>query len=133
VPERIQLRRAKGWRLGTNARAVTRPHYYGNPYRVGDYYIVGATLPFPVPTARGQEGTAGPGLQVVRCASAEQAVVWFRPWAEHALEPAKLELLRGLDLACWCPLADEAGNPAPCHANVLLELANAPEVARAGA
>ena len=29
--------------------------------------------------------------------------------------------LRGHDLACWCPL-DEA-----CHADVLLEVANAPE------
>jgi hypothetical protein len=27
--------------------------------------------------------------------------------------------LRGKDLACWCPL------DAPCHADVLLELANA--------
>ncbi len=29
--------------------------------------------------------------------------------------------LRGKDLACWCPLDK------PCHADVLLELANAPE------
>lgn len=29
--------------------------------------------------------------------------------------------LRGRDLACWCPLDQ------PCHADVLLELANAPE------
>jgi hypothetical protein len=43
--------------------------------------------------------------------------------------------LRGLDLACWCHLCDvhKAGKPffevcpdcAPCHADVLLELANA--------
>ena len=31
---------------------------------------------------------------------------------------SKLELLRGHDLACWCPLDQ------PCHADVLLELAN---------
>jgi hypothetical protein len=29
-----------------------------------------------------------------------------------------LEPLRGKDLACWCPLSE------PCHADVLLELAN---------
>ena len=29
--------------------------------------------------------------------------------------------LRGKNLACWCPLDQ------PCHADVLLELANAPE------
>ena len=32
------------------------------------------------------------------------------------------EQLRGKDLACWCPLDQ------PCHADVLLEIANAPEV-----
>lgn len=33
--------------------------------------------------------------------------------------------LRGRDLVCWCPLTDQRGNPFPCHADVLLELANA--------
>ena len=32
--------------------------------------------------------------------------------------PSDVAELRGKDLACWCPL-DE-----PCHADVLLELAN---------
>ena len=32
--------------------------------------------------------------------------------------------LRGKNLACWCPLTDKDGNPVPCHADVLLELAN---------
>jgi hypothetical protein len=35
---------------------------------------------------------------------------------------ASLDELRGRDLACWCPL-DE-----PCHADVLLEIANAERV-----
>lgn len=38
--------------------------------------------------------------------------------------PGLLDPLRGKDLACWCPLTDKDGNPAPCHADVLLELAN---------
>lgn len=33
--------------------------------------------------------------------------------------------LRGKNLACWCPLVDKDGNHVPCHADVLLELANA--------
>jgi hypothetical protein len=33
----------------------------------------------------------------------------------------KLDSLRGKSLACWCPLDQ------PCHADVLLELANAVE------
>ena len=32
--------------------------------------------------------------------------------------------LAGSDLACWCPLEDEHGNRVPCHADVLLEIAN---------
>lgn len=34
--------------------------------------------------------------------------------------------LAGRDLACWCPLTDPAGRPVPCHADVLLSLANHP-------
>lgn len=121
MAERIQLRRIKGWRLSTNARSVARPGYFGNPYRVGDVYLVSEILPFPVPTARTWEGPCGAGdadLHAVRCADAEQAVAWYREWARLALEPDKVLLLRGLDLACWCPLDQ------PCHADVLLEIAN---------
>lgn len=32
--------------------------------------------------------------------------------------------LAGRDLCCWCPLVDASGNPVPCHADVLLEVAN---------
>jgi hypothetical protein len=32
--------------------------------------------------------------------------------------------LSGHDLACWCPLTDADGQPVPCHADVLLALAN---------
>ena len=46
-----------------------------------------------------------------------------RRYREHiardaALVRAARERLRGRDLACWCPL------DAPCHADVLLEIAN---------
>jgi hypothetical protein len=49
----------------------------------------------------------------------ETAVARYRAWA--ATGPAELadvvEALGGRDLACWCPSG-------PCHADVLLELAN---------
>lgn len=32
--------------------------------------------------------------------------------------------LRGKDLACWCPLVNDEGTPVPCHADVLLDIAN---------
>jgi hypothetical protein len=45
-------------------------------------------------------------------------------YTSGALGPKSVEqiqlLLRGKDLVCWCPLSR------PCHADVLLELANRP-------
>lgn len=32
--------------------------------------------------------------------------------------------LRGKNLACWCAIVDIDGKPIPCHADVLLDLAN---------
>jgi hypothetical protein len=124
-PKRIQLRRTKGWRLPPTARSVARPGYYGNPYKPGSVYLVGDLLPFPLPTARTWEGPCGAAnLRAVKCTDVAQAVAWYRQWATTALEPDKIELLRGLDLACWCPLEDAGGNRVPCHADVLLALAN---------
>lgn len=37
---------------------------------------------------------------------------------------AQIDELRGKDLACWCPLWYNDGERVPCHADVLLELAN---------
>lgn len=50
----------------------------------------------------------------------EKAVEWFSRYAKAKLKlhPDWLIPLRGKDLVCWC-------HPMPCHAHVLLELANA--------
>lgn len=52
----------------------------------------------------------------------EFAVFLYRGWlvAHPDARPLRddLESLRGKDLACWCPL------DGPCHADVLLKLAN---------
>lgn len=52
------------------------------------------------------------------------AVNIFRQWVKDEASwawkgRAKIDL-RGKNLACWCPLDQ------PCHADVLLEIANAP-------
>jgi hypothetical protein len=58
--------------------------------------------------------------------SFDTVLVWFREWLTTSTHPnavamrADLPQLRGRDLACWCAL------DAPCHADLLLELANAP-------
>lgn len=51
-----------------------------------------------------------------------EAVEEYRKWVT-ALPLARkaVQELRGKDLCCWCPPGQ------PCHADVLLELANAPD------
>lgn len=54
----------------------------------------------------------------------EEAVKQYRARLElhmraHTYMEAHVQALRGKHLACWCP------NDQPCHADVLLELANA--------
>jgi hypothetical protein len=56
--------------------------------------------------------------------SAHEAVENYRKWMvanQSGCERYKVPVaqLRGKDLACWCPLDQ------PCHADVLLEFANA--------
>ncbi len=53
---------------------------------------------------------------------AELAVFNFRQRMRNLqlIAPERFAELRGKDLMCWCPLDQ------PCHADVLLEIANAP-------
>lgn len=111
MPERIQLSRQKGWRKPENTVVVARPTRFGNPFRVGhDVYWVleGGPKPINVPDA-------------------VTAVQMFRRWMGRPDElspymgigkPPRVDDLTGMNLGCWCPLDQ------PCHADVLLEIAN---------
>lgn len=102
MPERVQRKRTKGWRMPPNTVSVGRGNgmMWGNPWL-------------------GENSAA--------------AVHQFRQWlagdptymhGDEAPDPqrdfilANIGSLRGKNLACWCPL------DRPCHADVLLELAN---------
>lgn len=100
-PIRIQRKRTKGWKMPENTVYVGRPTMWGNPFVVGGNSRNSFA---PVP------------------ANAAMAVSWFRADLAKLLKkyPHALSTLRGKNLACWCPLGS------PCHADVLLELANAP-------
>lgn len=104
MPERIQLRRTKGWRLPSTAKSVARPHRWGNPFVIGK-------VTFVTGPRAGQKATAADVVQM------------FRNRLETSSKLQKLARaeLSGLDLACWCKPGD------PCHADVLLEIANAAE------
>lgn len=92
MPERIQQKRTKGWKMPPNTVSVARPHLWGNPYRVS-----------------------------AECTPAEAVAAYRRLVEDGAYRRQHLHKLRGKNLACFCPLDQ------PCHADVLLELANSPQ------
>ena len=99
TPQRIQRKRTKGWRTPPNTVYVGRPSKWGNPF------------------------TINPDDPLSHAAIAQ----WFRQWLDGELPEfidrrnrilVDLHELRGKNLAFWCPLDK------PCHADVLLKLAN---------
>lgn len=107
MPSRIQRRRTKGWRIPKDAVNVTRGTDWGNPYRVGDRVAM-------------LDSTFGdmPLHDVV--ITRQLAVDLFRAYVtERGWHRQIAAELGGKDLVCWCPLDQ------PCHADVLLEIANA--------
>lgn len=144
MPERIQRRRQRGWRMPEGALYVGRPTVFGNPWAV----VGVGTEPGlfggrePVYTVEGP-GCYFRGTHDRECA-AHIAVDMFREWLVQGNDASalmcrrdgetaddrkrlahrrgrilgQLHTLRGHDLACWC--APELA----CHVDVLLELAN---------
>lgn len=120
TPQRIQRKRSKGWKMPENTVYVGRPTDWVNMFRVGEFAKIG-------------KGRGTPGFSYLCCweskyadetyteiKSTQQAVEMYREYLRRY--PAiNIAELRGKNLACWCPLDQ------PCHADVLLELANQPE------
>lgn len=123
MPERIQLRRTKGWRLPAGAVSVARPTKWGNPFR---YWHNRGWWAEPYDWER-----CGIGYALLRPdeAAARLAVVTaFRgalrdEWPGLPSTGTIRNELAGRSLACWCPLP-APGEPDICHAAVLLEVAN---------
>ncbi len=104
APQRIQRRRTKGWRMPPNTIYVGRPTKWGNPWQVGE--VVGD-----------EQFTAERCVEMFRATMCPMDVApgWFTDFEMTGID---LNPLRGKNLACFCPLDQ------PCHADVLLELAN---------
>jgi hypothetical protein len=146
-PQRLRLSRAKGFDLQAASRAlngleaanVARPGKYGNPFDFRRSEFCWAALSF--------------GCRGDRLGRQEASVRAFRAWIDPPFgrrtvsmeeqphlsgpkgkrvdlgppvkageAPARADIardLRGKNLACWCKPGE------PCHADVLLDLANA--------
>lgn len=123
-PARLRLSRAKGFSLQERSRAinglsavnVSRPTMWGNPF-----------------TTRGARDAGYRGSDdeiAARVVSAFRVWIdsphWRENWDGAESETARqailshLRAIRGKNLACWC------APDAPCHADVLLEIANRP-------
>ena len=116
-PQRITYRRVKGFDLqgvsralnGLPAKMVTRPGKWGNPFEI-------------------KEVAARFGLDPV--AGQAKAVALHAQWVAGTLDPAldpgrppppigeMVAELGGCNLSCWC----KPGTP--CHADLLIKLAN---------
>ncbi|MGY1945315.1 DUF4326 domain-containing protein [Nocardia asiatica] len=129
MPERIQLRRTKGWRKPPGAIVVARPSMWGNPYTAQDFMQKARRMRAEgldyTPTFAEARAMAAEAFRADIRYGPDSAYWWFGKHTRILDILGAKEELRGHDLACWCPLADEHGNRVPCHADVLLEIANA--------
>lgn len=102
-----------------NTVYVGRPTRWGNPFRLGDFALKGDADPnyrgpfkmtYVVTTATHADS------RYTELKTGELVLEWFR-WYMGVVKRNFAEL-RGKDLACWCKEGQ------PCHADILLELAN---------
>jgi hypothetical protein len=120
MAKRIQRKRTKCWRMPAGAVYVGRPTKWGNPWSMNGYWDAGY-VGSPIVAARVCVEQFRAWLTGTR--SSWSGTTPDSPWAlpgvpESAWPKPDVSELRGKDLACWCPLDQ------PCHADVLLELAN---------
>lgn len=110
-PVRVQRKRSAGWQAPPNTIYVGRPTKWGNPWRIGR-------------AACACRSVGECTHNNFRCVTAAEAVEAYRFWLAEGhtsqRRAEKLDPLRGKNLSCWCRLDQ------PCHADVLLALANTP-------
>ena len=105
-PKRIQRQRSKGWTMPKNTVYVGRPTKWGNDVKVGELDLLTNKTYTQEDAVRLYEGQLRQW----------SALIGKENFIKQVLEP-----LLGKNLACWCKL------DAPCHADVLLRLANEQE------
>lgn len=123
APRRIRRQRTKGWRMPQGAVYVGRPTRWGNPWSVGkDGLVVGPGLYFSADPDMTQGMLAAMYADWLQLGTLAPALMCQGPYRELEAQRASivdnLGDIRGRDLGCWCRL------DSPCHADVLLELAN---------
>lgn len=130
--KRIQRKRSKGWKSPPNTVYVGRPTVWGNPFSVRkslykDHWSVvfeGKSISAEFVTKRDAQAEAVRLFEKwfnTEIADIGSDLHNFRNkygWRGFSLACA-VNMLCGKNLSCWC------GENEPCHADVLLRLANA--------
>lgn len=131
TPKRIQRKRTKGWKMPDNTVYVGRPTKWGNPFyvratsRKRDKWEVRHGEELLASFSKKHEAQQE-AIRLfekwfsIEIAQPETELFEFRTkygWHGFAMRAA-IRVLRGKNLACFCPL------DSPCHADVLLKLAN---------
>lgn len=117
MPIRIQRKRTKGWKIPEGAVYVGRPSYFGNPYSVNLCGLEAALKGYRDLV----DGIFDPRVFSHLDDARFRAVYLIHElWLKGHWEFRNNVMhLRGKDLVCWCPLSQR------CHADILLEVANA--------
>lgn len=117
-PKRVQMSRQRPWRTDhPDAVIVARPSKWGNPFVIGQPGVPDAKAAANLYVAMVLICEYGRQCVVADPSTVMHVITEGLPGPIATLQAIRSEL-RGRDLACWCPL-DE-----PCHADVLLMLAN---------
>lgn len=132
MPKRIQRKRLKNWRSPPNTIYVGRPTVWGNPFyvrkkafRIGDVWEVRYYEELLSEFVSKKDAQAEAVRLFEKWLNTETAEIGsdlhdFRNrygWEGFSLARA-VNVLRGKNLSCWCSPSE------PCHADVLLRLAN---------
>ena len=124
-PIRIQRKRTKGWRMPPNTIYVGRPSKWGNPFKVGELYknTAGWVGLFGILPAKELYKIQDSGVLITR----ELSIDMYTRLMGLRINPdsterdywiKNLKLLKDKTLCCWCKENE------PCHADILLKLAN---------
>lgn len=104
MPQRVQRKRTRGWKMPEETIYVGRPTKWGNPYKLNEWTKISGGRVY----IKNLNGT----------------IDWYRDHLMNMLRNSgqtKKEFfkeIREKNLACWCP-PDQL-----CHADILLKIAN---------
>ena len=118
-PKRIQMTRQRPWRAEhPDAVIVDRRTKWGNPFQLTSVNTLGAGRLHRVSHNGSVLETFASRSDAARDAVRRYLRAVELGWGDVPWPDEIRAELAGRDLACWCPLDQ------PCHAGVLLELAN---------